>query len=236
MKYLLSILTFCSVLFLGISSSFANYQAGSLTAKQQAIIPIASYTATGDLNNLKTAVAVNEGLDNGLTINETKEIMVHLYAYCGFPRALNGLATVDEVLSERQSKNIHDTMGNDATPLPANTDILALGTRVQTQLAGAPVNIASSSGIDYMLKAHLFGDLFARDILTYLEREIATISALASMNGTESQLLSHLNIGINAGLSKTQLQDIINTLDAKVNTQLAQHAQENLNNYLASSK
>lgn len=214
MKYLLSILTFCSVLFLGISSSFANYQAGSLTAKQQAIIPIASYTATGDLNNLKTAV--NEGLDNGLTINETKEIMVHLYAYCGFPRALNGLATVDEVLSERQSKNIHDTMGNDATPLP--------------------VNIASSSGIDYMLKAHLFGDLFARDILTYLEREIATISALASMNGTESQLLSHLNIGINAGLSKTQLQDIINTLDAKVNTQLAQHAQENLNNYLASSK
>lgn len=53
MKYLLSILTFCSVLFLGISSSFANYQAGSLTAKQQAIIPIASYTATGDLNNLK---------------------------------------------------------------------------------------------------------------------------------------------------------------------------------------
>lgn len=234
MKYLLSILTFCCVLFLGLNSSFANYQAGSLTAKQQAIIPIASYTATGDLNNLKTAV--NEGLDSGLTINETKEIMVHLYAYCGFPRALNGLATVDEVLSERQSKNIHDTMGNDATPLPTNTDILALGTRVQTQLAGAPVNIASSSGIDYMLKAHLFGDLFARDILTYPEREIATISALASMNGTESQLLSHLNIGINAGLSKTQLQDIINTLDAKVNSQLAKHAQETLDNYLASSK
>ena len=215
MKYLLSILTFCSVLFLGISSSFANYQASSLTAKQQAIIPIASYTATGDLNNLK--IAINEGLDSGLTINEAKEIMVHLYAYCGFPRALNGLATVDEVLSERQSK----TMGDEATPLPANTDILALGTRVQTQLAGAPVNIASSSGIDYMLKAHLFGDLFARDILTYPEREIATISALASMDGTESQLLSHLNIGINTGLSKTQLQDIINTLDAKVNTQIA---------------
>ncbi len=162
--------------------------------------------------------------------------MVHLYAYCGFPRALNGLATVDEVISERQSKNIHDTIGDDATPLPANTDILALGTRVQTQLAGAPVNIASSSGIDYMLKAHLFGDLFARDILTYPEREIATISALASMNGTESQLLSHLNIGVNAGLSKTQLQDIINTLDAKVNSQLAKHAQETLDNYLASSK
>ena len=56
------------------------------------------------------------------------------------------------------------------------------------------------------------------------------------MNGTESQLLSHLNIGINAGLSKIQLQDIINTLDTKVNTQLAQHAQEILDNHLASSK
>ena len=114
MKYLLSILTFCCVLFLGLNSSFANYQAGSLTAKQQAIIPIAYSTATGDLINLNTDV--NEGLDNGLTINETKEIMVHRYAYSGFPRALNGLATVDEVLSERQRKSIHDTMGNHATP------------------------------------------------------------------------------------------------------------------------
>ena len=175
----------------------SGYDNHALSAREQAIVAIASYTGKGDLEHLPTALT--KGLEVSMTINEIKEVLIQAYAYCGFPRALNGLATVDEVLSERQSKNIHDTMGNDATPLPANTDILALGTRVQTQLAGAPVNIAS-------------------------------------MNGTESQLLSHLNIGINAGLSKTQLQDIINTLDAKVNTQLAQHAQENLNNYLASSK
>ena len=50
----------------------------ALTAKQQRIIPIAAFSARGDLENLTSAL--NEGLDAGLTINEIKEVIVHLYA------------------------------------------------------------------------------------------------------------------------------------------------------------
>lgn len=230
MKFLLFILTICCLFIFSETTTFASPQSDNLTIKQQSIIPISSYTATGDLTNLK--IALNEGLNNGLTINETKEIMVHLYAYCGFPRALNGLSTLEQVLSERKDKGFIDTIGKDATPISDNVNMLELGTQTQTQLAGSPVHINNSEAIDYTLKAHLFGYLFSRDILSYPEREIATISALASMTGTESQLNSHYNIGVNAGLSDNQLQDIINVLNNKVDKKIANNAQIKLNKFL----
>ena len=42
----------------------------ALTKKQQCIIPIAAFTANGDLEKLKTAL--EEGLAVGLTVNENK--------------------------------------------------------------------------------------------------------------------------------------------------------------------
>jgi 4-carboxymuconolactone decarboxylase len=44
----------------------------ALSTKQQSIIPIAAFTANGDLDKLKTAL--QEGLAAGLTVNEIKEI------------------------------------------------------------------------------------------------------------------------------------------------------------------
>lgn len=60
-----------------------------LSAKQKSIVAIAGLTAKGDLAKLKDSL--NKGLDAGLTINEAKEVLVHLYAYTGFPRSLNGI-------------------------------------------------------------------------------------------------------------------------------------------------
>ena len=235
MKFLLFVFLLLCLIFASSNISSASAKDSSLSEKQQAIVAIASYMATGDIANLK--VAVNEGLDAGLTVNETKEVIVHLYAYCGFPRALNGLTAVNEVLAERQAKGINNVVGAQSTPLPKDMNILKFGTQVQTKISGAPVNLtALSPAIDEFLKTHLFGDLFARDVLTFQEREISTISALASMNGTESQFLSHIKAGYNVGLSAEQLQDIVNTLDIKVSSQIAEKAQPILDNFLATIK
>ena len=40
--------------------------------------------ATGDMPGLNTAL--NQGLNAGLSISETREILVQLYAYVGFAR------------------------------------------------------------------------------------------------------------------------------------------------------
>lgn len=180
----------------------------TLSEKQQAIVPIAALTANGDLERLKEAIG--SGLNAGLSINEIKEVQIHLYAYTGFPRTLNGLTTLMGVLDERKAEGIEDPVGKEASPFPEN-DSLEVGTAVQTELVGRPVSgplFDFAPGANELLQRHLFGDLFARGVLDYQSREIATLSALASLDGVDAQLRSHIAIASNVGLTRTQITEL----------------------------
>ncbi len=63
----------------------------AIKQKHQAMIPIAAFSAVG--NQPKLAQALRQGLDQGLTISQIKSLLVQSYAYAGFPRSLNALAT-----------------------------------------------------------------------------------------------------------------------------------------------
>jgi alkylhydroperoxidase/carboxymuconolactone decarboxylase family protein YurZ len=213
-----------------------NIQA--LSSKQQGIITIAAFAANGDLERLKTAL--NEGLDAGLTVNEIKEILVQMYAYCGFPRSLNGISTFMAVMDERQKRGIKDETGKEAGPLPAGINKDEYGAKVRAKLSGRDV-IPPPSGyqlfvpvIDTFLKEHLFADIFARDVLDYQSRELATISALASMTGTAGQLQFHLGAAMNVGLTEAQMKDFISVIKAKVGKKEADIANEVLRKVLSS--
>lgn len=209
----------------------------ALSSKQQGIIPIAAFTAKGDLEKLR--VSLNEGLDAGLSVNEIKEILVQLYAYAEFPRSLNGIGTFMGVMDERQKKGIKDVTGREANPLPANKSSVELGTDIQTKLVGKPVTGAIytfAPAIDQFLKGHLFGDIFGRDNLDFQSREIATISALASMEGVNAQLQSHFNVGLNTGLTEMQMKNLISVLRAKVGKKEAENAREIFGKVLSGRK
>lgn len=199
----------------------------TLSKKQQAIVPIASLTAKGDIPRLKEAVA--EGLDARLTKSEIKEVMTHLYAYVGFPRSLNALTAFMDVDTNRQAAGIADAEDAEPSPLPADKSALELGTATQTRLSGAPVKggvMAFAPAIDYYLKAHLFGDIFGRDNLEEADREVATLSALASTDGTAAQFRSHVRIATNAGVTDGQLWHIVRILKDKVGTREAWRADQ----------
>jgi 4-carboxymuconolactone decarboxylase len=200
----------------------------ALSTKQHSIIPIAAYTANGDLDKLRPAL--HAGLEAGLTVNEIKEILVQMYAYAGFPRSLNGITAFMAVMDERQAKGIKDEMGKEASPVPADMNKDAYGAQVRARLAGQDV-IPPPSGyqlftpvIDTFLKEHLFADIFARDNLDYQSRELATIAALASMPGTAGQLQFHLGAAMHTGLTAAQMQEFIAVLKAKVGTKEAESA------------
>ena len=168
----------------------------ALTPRQQSIIPIAAFTADGDMDRLKPAL--NQGLDAGLTVNEIKEVLVHLYAYTGFPRSLNALSAFMEVVDQRKAKGVEDTIGKEASPVPPDFDKDEYGAKVRAKLAGRQTDISNakwqlfSPAIDTFLKEHLFADIFVRDVISHQDRELATIAALANMTGTEGQLRFHL--------------------------------------------
>lgn len=206
------------VLFSTLCNSLtAQNMENELSKKQKSIIPIAAFTAKGDMARLDTAL--NNGLNTGLTINEIKEVLTHLYAYTGFPRSLNGINTFMSVLKERAAKGIIDENGNDAEPLPNNKTSLELGTEVQTRLSGAPVKGGAmdfAPAIDYYLKAHLFGDIFGRNNIKESDRELATLSALSALEGTDGQLKAHLRYAQNAGLTEMQIWNIVDVLKEQV--------------------
>jgi len=209
----------------------------ALNTKQQNMIPIAAFTANGDLEKLRTAL--NEGLDAGLTVNEIKEVLIHLYAYAGFPRSLNGIHTFMAVMDERRAKGIQDETGREASPVPTDMNKDEYGAKVRARLTGRET-IPPPSGyqlftpiMDTFLKEHLFADIFVSDVLDHQSRELATISALASRTGTGGQLRFHLGAAMNTGLTETQMKDFISVHKAKVGTQEAADASEILHQVLS---
>ena len=79
-------------------------------------------------------------------------------------------------------------VGREPSPLPVHKSSIELGTEIQTSLAGGPASgryVAFCPAIDAFLKAHLFGDILGRDYLDVQSREIATISALATLEGVD---------------------------------------------------
>ena len=210
------------------SKADASSDVLSLDSKQRGIIPIAAFTASGEVNKLKPALV--EGLDAGLTVNEIKEILVQMYAYAGFPRSLNGLNAFMEVLDGRKAKGIEDTVGRDASPVPADLDRDRYGARVQASLAGHSKILPLgkwqqfSPIIDTFLKEHLFADIFVRDVLDMQGRELATIAALANMSGTSGQLRFHFGAAMNTGLSARQMTDFVAVLRSEVGKRVADDA------------
>ncbi len=185
--------------------SFTTEQAACMSA-------IACNEAKGDLVSLESAI--HGGLEAELTVSQIKEALSQLYAYTGFPRSLNALGVLQNVVESRKSKDKRVIMGEDASPLSDDFDALKEGTRVQTQLTGKPFNYDFAPATDYYLKAHLFGDIFARDNLTYADRELVTVSALSGLQGVEPQLKAHIAGARNMGVTEEQLQGIVVALAA----------------------
>lgn len=210
-----------------------------LSAKQQSIIQIAALTAKGDLQALKPALY--KGLEAGLTVNETKEVLVHLYAYCGFPRSIRGLQTLMEVLDERKAKGIADIVGKEASPISNEGSQYERGKKVLGELTKTP-QPATLSGysafapvIDTFLKEHLFADIFERDVLTFAERELVTISVLSAIGNAEPMLRSHMNICLNVGLTPSQLTEFAGIIESVLGEKEAIAAESVVNKVLKNS-
>jgi 4-carboxymuconolactone decarboxylase len=210
----------------------------NLDSKQKSIISISAFTATGSLEQLKAEL--NTGLDNGLTINEIKEELVQLYAYCGFPRSLNAINTFMAVAGERKANGKKDTIGKEASPVDDNqkyqtgkNTLQKLTHREEKTLCGANAFVPA---IDVFLKEHLFADIFSRDILNYQQRELITVAALAAMTGVEPQLQAHIGIGLNTGITENQLIEAFAVIDEKINKKQGDIARQALAKVLALKK
>jgi alkylhydroperoxidase/carboxymuconolactone decarboxylase family protein YurZ len=212
--------------------------AAALSSKQQTIPLIAAFMATSDMPNLNAAL--NQGLDAGLSISETREILVQLYAYVGFPRSLNALNELMTVVQARKQRGIEDAPGREPSrAIPVGDELLAAGTANQTKISGAPVKgpvFEFAPVANQFLQTHLFGDIFERDNLDWQSRELATVGALAATPGVESQLRSHMAASLRVGLSAAQLREVTELLKKHGDAQTAERANAALTQAVAASR
>ena len=149
-----------------ISSNYAQNKESMLNLKERQIAAISGSAAKGDKPGLTTALTA--GLDAGLSVNEIKEVLVQLYAYCGFPRSMGALNTFIGVLQERKARGINDAEG-------------ALPTLQEVWNTGLPINANCSDGtrrVRYWLllrqstntSKHIFLAIFS-DVIIWIGRQ-----------------------------------------------------------------
>jgi 4-carboxymuconolactone decarboxylase len=215
----------------------ANMQ---ISSQQRSIIAIAALTAKGDLPKL--SAALHTGLDSGLTVLQIKEALVHLYAYCGFPRSIRGLQTFMQVLEERKTRGIQDNIGEEASPIPEAGSKYERGKKVLGELTKMPQDrpltgySAFAPVIDTFLKEHLFADIFERDVLNYAERELVTISVLSTIGNAEPMLRNHFTICLNIGFTADQLNEFVEIIQPTIGEKEAENTQKVLNDLLGKNK
>ena len=196
-----------------------------LSKAEKALVSIAAFTASGNISKLKESL--HQGLDDGLTINEIREALIHIYAYAGFPRSLIGINTFIAVMDERQSQGKIDKAGKEASALPDDFDQNAYGHKVRNTLVGRDISNRTNGYpvftpiIDKFLVEHLFADIFVRDVLSHKQRELVTISTLSALPGTEPMFKGHLGIAMRMGYSESQLEDFIEVLRERVSGHVA---------------
>lgn len=176
--------------------------ATALGAKDASLCEVAANAARGDLVKLEGAYA--EARASGWTLGELKEIATQLYAYCGFPRALNALGVLYK-LDPSQAKDAYN-------PSRPDGDSLRRGTDNQTKLCGREVKgvfFDWAPAIDDYLKAHLFGDIFGRSLVDWKHREMATVAALAALGNVKPQLDAHIGIAQHNGVSDAEIAAIL---------------------------
>ncbi len=221
----------------GVNAQDGASDAPALSVNQQSIVLISSHTAKGDLERLTHAM--NAGLDSGLTINEIKEVLLQLYAYCGFPRSLSGINTLMAVLEDREARGVRDEVGALAAPPVSDENKYEKGKQVLEALTGRPQNRPRSGysaffpTIELFLKEHLFAEIFGRGVLSYQDREITTVAALVSMGGVEPYARAHMGLALNVEVTESQLRHLLALIESNVGQAEARSGQELLSQVLA---
>ncbi|MEN6438002.1 MAG: carboxymuconolactone decarboxylase family protein [Syntrophobacter sp.] len=186
------------------------FSRAGLDPKSRQIATIAALTAMGNATpQLKWHIGA--ALNIGITPEQLIDIMYVSTVYHGFPAALNGIAAVREIFRERNMNY---------TPVKREqiTDKRAVGIRTMDATSkGAGEKVINSlkdiapEMSDFILEFS-YADIFSRGILTPRETEIVAIAGMCAAGTRRPQLIVHIKSGLNVGLTKEQIIEIMDQM------------------------
>ena len=196
-----------------------------LSRRDRNLIVLAILGALNQTNQL--AYYVPGALNHGLTPVEIREIMTHLAAYAGFPKALDAMAVTNRILAE-----LGHGPGSDGLPESerlSDAERRARGAEVMGRLSGndAPDPdevLAALAGRLGPLGEYgigfAFGEVWARPQLSRRDRSLLVVSVLTAL-GRGDELDIHVPAAVRHGVTKTELQELMLTAFAYAGAPLA---------------
>jgi 4-carboxymuconolactone decarboxylase len=159
------------------------------------------------------------GLRNGLKPDEIEEILLHVAAYAGFPAAMASSRRIDKALlaasggdklparepAARKSDDERDRDGADVLcSITGWKGVLNPATgleRMETMLGEVGV----------VAYRWAFGEIWCRPQLSRRDRSIVVIAILTSLGATP-ELAVHVPAGLRHGLTRVEIEEVINHL------------------------
>ena len=174
------------------------FQTGDLTLKQREMITCITLATMQTLPQLKAHAGA--ALNVGVTPEELRETMYLTAPFIGFPKMLNAVGTVNEVLKERGINLPLEKQGvvTEETRHQTGKDIqdkLYPG-GISGVMAGMPGDMGKN--VEQFLTDYFFGEIYSHSALDLKTRELLGYCVLATLEA-ESQLQSHYHGNINAG-------------------------------------
>ena len=174
------------------------FQTGKLTMKQREMITCITLATMQTLPQLKAHAGA--ALNVGVTPEELREVMYLTAPFIGFPKMLNAVATVNDVLKKR---GIPLPLEKQGTVTEETRHVT--GKAIQDKLY--PGGIASvmeglpdgmGKDVERFLTDYFFGEIYSRGAIDLQTRELLGYCVLTTLEA-ESQLQSHYHGNINVG-------------------------------------
>ena len=178
---------------------------GSLDNRMRELVTITVLTAIQALPQLKAHL--NACLNVGCTPVELREAIYQCAPFIGFPRTLNAIGVLNEVLTARGV----------TLPLPkqgtvSDEDRYEKGLAIQVPVYGSEIKDRYTwlpkpfdEAVPRFLTEHGFGDFSTRAGLDEKTRELLTVVLLAAMGGVEVQVRSHVEGALKTGSTKEEV-------------------------------
>jgi 4-carboxymuconolactone decarboxylase len=177
------------------------YAIGNLDDKTRELVSLVVLTTNQTLPQIKAHT--HAALNVGVSPIEMREALYQAAAFIGFPKVINALEVVDEVLASRGI-----ALPLEPTTTVADHERLEKGSAIQQPIYGGRMrenlkDLPGSLPDDVSrLVTESFGDFYTRGGLDIKTRELMIFCALATLGGTDRQLASHAEGNLKVGNSK----------------------------------
>ena len=178
---------------------------GSLDSRMRELVTITVLTAIQTLPQLKAHL--NACLNVGCTPVELREAIYQCAPFIGFPRTLNAIGVLNEVLTARGV----------TLPLPkqgtvSDEERYEKGLAIQAPVYGSEIKDRYTwlpkpfdEAVPRFLTEHGFGDFSTRAGLDEKTRELLTVVLLAAIGGAEVQVKSHVGGALKTGSTREEI-------------------------------